>query len=121
MTMMDVLMVGRSAVATTYQTQYDRANMRPLEGEFKVLSRPSGSTPGTYALMSYPVSFVTTGCDTGKVCVLFQDVPSSTVQELAAKYGINNFSAATALTSGPIRYTAASASGFHSVTIENVP
>ncbi|MBA1280207.1 type II secretion system protein [Stutzerimonas stutzeri] len=121
MTMLDVLMVGRSAVATNYQSQFDRANMRPLEGEFRVLRRPSGSTAGQYELLSYPMSFVTAGCDTGKVCVQFQRVPSPTVQEVASKYGINNFAPASAAEAGPFRYTAADASGFHTVTIENVP
>lgn len=121
MTMMDVLMVGRTAVSPTYQTQFDRANMRPLEGEFRVVVRPTGSTPGTYELLSYPISFVTAGCGLGKVCVQFQRVPSTTVQEIAAKYGINNFVATTAVNTGPIRYLAADASGFHTVTVENVP
>ena len=121
MSMMDVLMVGRTAVAAAYQTQFDRSNMRPLEGEFRIVTRPTGSTPGSYELLSYPLSFVTAGCGVGKICVQFQRVPSSTVQELVSKYGINNFVASTALTTGPVRYTAADSSGFHNVTLENVP
>jgi len=121
MSMLDVLMVGRTAVAASYQTNYDRANMRPLEGEFKVTKRPTGSTPGTYQVLSYPVTFVTAGCGVGRVCVKYDRVPSTTTQEIAAKYGLTGFSAATAVTTGPVRYTAADASGFHSVTLENVP
>lgn len=119
--MMDVLMVGRSAVSSAYQTQFDRANMRPLETEFSITQRPSGSTPGQYQLLTYPISFVAAGCATGKVCVQFQRVPSSTVQELVSKYGIKNFVASTALTTGPVRYTAADTNSFHTVTLENVP
>lgn len=121
MSMLDVLMVGRTAVAATYQTQFDRSNMRPLEGEFRIITRPTGATPGTYELLSYPISFVTASCGTGKICVQFQRVPSATVQEVVAKYGITNFVASTALTTGPVRYTAADGSGFHTVTLENVP
>lgn len=121
MTMMDVLMIGRTAVIAGYQANYDRANMRPLEGEFKVTKRPTGSTPGTYQVLSYPVSFVTAGCATGRVCVQFQRVPSATVQELAAKFGLTGFAPATPVATGPVRYLAADASGFHTVTVENVP
>lgn len=120
MTMLDVLMVGDTAVNTTYRTQYVRANMRPLEGEFRVTRRPTGSTPGQYELLSYPISFVTAGCTAGRVCVRFDRVPTPTAQEVAGKYGIN-FTPTTALNSGPFRWTAADASGFHQITIENVP
>ncbi|MDU4254441.1 type II secretion system protein [Pseudomonas sp.] len=119
--MMDVLMVGRSAVTASYQTMYDRANMRPLESEFSIITRPSGSTPGVYNLLTYQISFVSAGCTVGRVCVQFTKVPSSTLQELAAKYGINNFVPSTALSTGPIRYTAADSDAFHTVTLENVP
>lgn len=119
LSLLDVLMVGRTAVATAYQNGYDQANMRPLESDFSVVTRPSGSTPGTYQLLTYPVSFV--ACTTGHVCTQFTKVPSSTVQELASKYGLTNFVAATAVTTGPVRYTAADSSGFHVVTLDNVP
>lgn len=119
--MLDVLMVGRDAVASSYRSSYDRANMRPLESDFSITRRPSGSTPGQYQLLTYPVTFVSAGCTTGRVCVQFQRVPSSTLQELVAKYGINNFVPTTALSTGPVRYTAADSSNFHTVTLENVP
>lgn len=118
--MMDVLLVGRDAVATTYQTQFDRVNMRPLETDFRVLKRPSGGTPGEYAILSYPVKFVSAGCATGRVCIQVDNVPSPTLGELAAKYGIT-FNASAAVTTGSLRYTAADGSGMHSVTFENVP
>lgn len=116
--MLDVLMVGEEAVATTYTTQYRQAKMRPLEGEFKVVARPSGSTPGTYELLTYPVTVV--ACATGKVCVRLANVPSDTVADLAGKYGLT-FVAATAQTTGPLRYTAVDSEGFHTVTLEQVP
>ncbi len=117
--MMDVLMVGDTAVAAAYKTQYTQINMRPLEGEFKVVTRPTGSTPGVYQLLTYPVSFVT--CTTGKVCVQMTSVPTTTLQELSSKYGYTSFAPGTAVATGPLRYTAVDANGFHTVTLENVP
>lgn len=119
--MMDVLMVGSGAVNSTYATQYGQVNMRPLETEFRVIARPSGSTPGQYSLLTYPVSFVSTGCAAGRVCVQFQRVPTSTLQALLNKAGLDPTATATALTTGPVRYTAPDSSGFHTVTLENVP
>ncbi|CRN72501.1 hypothetical protein AX279_18330 [Pseudomonas sp. J237] len=118
MTMMDVLMVGSSAVNTTYRTRFEQINMRPMEGDFRVVTRASGSTPGVYQVLDYTVSFVT--CATGKLCLQYTNVPSETVAELAKRAGINNFVASTAVSSGPLRYTAAS-NGFHTVTVEEVP
>ena len=115
--MLDVIMVGSSSVSTSYRTQYNQIAMRPLEGDYKVVTRPSGSTPGSYELLTYPVSFVT--CTAGKVCTRFQDVPTSTLTALADKFGMTY--SGTAVSSGPLQFTAADANGMHSVTIENVP
>ncbi|MCF6783438.1 type II secretion system protein [Stutzerimonas stutzeri] len=117
MTMLDVLMVGRDAVATAYQDAFDRTNMRPLEGSFRVLRRPSGSTAGQYAVLSYPITFIAS-CPSGRVCIRFDNVPTATLQELTSRNGVT-FSEG-GLTAGPFKYTAA-ANGFHQVTIESVP
>lgn len=117
-TMMDVLMVGRDSVATAYKTKFDSINMRPLEGDFKVTTRPSGGTPGVYEILNFPVSFVT--CTAGYVCVQMQSVPSETVEALTEKYGMT-FAAGTAVTTGALQYTAVSATGTHTVKMQQVP
>lgn len=119
LTMMDVIAVGKAAVQTNYQKDFEQLNMRPLEDDFRVKVRTSGSTPGQYEVLTYPTTFVT--CPVGKVCVQYQSVPSTTVAALAARYGISNFNATTALSTGPVRYTAVDSQGFHTVTLENVP
>lgn len=119
LTMMDVLMVGDTAVNASYLNAFKQLKMRPLEGDYKVITRPSGSTPGTYQLINYPVTFVP--CTTGKVCVQFQNVPSDTVAELALKSGITNFAAGTAQATGALQYTAVDSNGFHTVTLQAVP
>lgn len=116
--MLDVLMIGEDAVNTTYRDRYKQISMRPLEGDFRVVNRPTGSTPGVYQVLTYPVSFA--ACSLGKICVQYANVPSETVAELATKAGLGTFSAATAVTTGALRYTAA-VSGFHTVTVEAVP
>jgi len=118
MTMMDVLMVGEDAVASNYRVRYRRAAMRPLEGDFKVIERASGSSSGKYQVASFPVTFVT--CAPGKVCVQYDAVPTETVAALAERSGISNFSESTAVTSGAVRYSSANA-GFHTVVMERVP
>jgi prepilin-type N-terminal cleavage/methylation domain-containing protein len=118
MTMMDVLMVGSDAVNSTYKTRFEQINMRPMEGDFRVQTRASGSTPGVYQVLDYTVGFV--ACATGKICLQYANVPSETVAELAKRAGISNFAAATGVSTGPLRYTPAS-NGFHTVTVEEVP
>lgn len=119
--MMDVLMVGAPAVSPTYSSGYASAGMRPLESDFTVETRTSGTTSGSYSLLSFPVSF--TACATGHVCTLFENVPTSVLQEMVKKFGIDSFSASTALSTStsPIRYTAADAGGRHNVTLDVVP
>lgn len=118
-TMLDVLVMGVSSVNSTYQNAFSRIGVRTLEGNIRVVSRPNGQTPGSYTVNSYPISFVS--CATGYVCTRFDNVPSSTVQELAAKAGITNFAPGTAQTTGSTQYTAADSSGQHSVTLQLMP
>ncbi|HBN9635055.1 type II secretion system protein [Pseudomonas aeruginosa] len=117
--MMDVIMTGEDSVSATFLNAYRQQKMRPLESEYRVIQRASGTTPGTYQLVTYPITFV--ACTTGKVCIQYQNVPSETVGELATRSGIPNFNAATAKTTGAVRYTAADGQGYHTVTMEATP
>lgn len=116
--MMDVLVVGQSAVKSSMQTQYETLSMRSLDTDFRVDSRPTGSTPGSYRVGTYPVSFV--NCQTGKVCTQFADVPTAVVNILASTYGVT-FTPSTAVTTGNLRWTAASTDGTHSIILVNTP
>ncbi|MBF6615618.1 MAG: type II secretion system protein [Candidimonas sp.] len=118
LSMLDVLMVGSEAVEEGYKDAFARTNMRPLEGSFRVLRRPNGSTSGQYAVLSYPVRFLAS-CTGGRVCVQFDNVPTSTLRELTSRNGIA-YTEGVALANGPFQYTTAT-NGFHEVTIEGVP
>lgn len=85
-TMLDVLMVGDGAVATTYKARFQKLEMRPMESEFRVITR-GGATKGTYHLLSYPVD-VTDTCPTRKVCVTFTGVPDAVRDEIFTRYGL---------------------------------
>lgn len=115
--MMDVLMIGPTMVQAQYQDAYKGLNMRPLETDIKVKARPSGSTTGSYELLTYPIKFAAT-CDADKVCVQYDHVTTAVVKEISSKYGIQYTDAG--VTTSALSYTAPSA-GFHTVTIMNVP
>lgn len=117
--MLDVLVMGASSVNSTYRDAFNRIGVKALEGTIRVANRPSGSTAGSYTVNSYPISFAT--CTTGYVCVRFDNVPSSTVEELASKAGYTSFAPGTAVTSGSTQFTAADGSGLHTVTMQMMP
>ena len=87
-TMLDVLMIGEDAVTDTgdYKSRFRKLEMRPMESEFRVITR-GGATKGTYQLLSYPVE-VTDTCPTRKVCVTFTGVPDAVRDEIFTRYGL---------------------------------
>ena len=105
---LDVLMEGRDAVSNTYQTRFDQLSMRSLDANFTKTTSPAG-----WRLQNFPVQLLgsnTSGCLTGqagpgKVCVVYQNVPTEVVRVLADSFGTPY--ASTAVTTGPIRWTAA--------------
>jgi len=87
-TMLDVLMVGESAVNNNYKARYKKLEMRPMESEFRVLTR-GGATKGKYNLLSYEVDVkASSACPTGKVCVTFDNVPDAVRDEIFTRYGL---------------------------------
>lgn len=122
-TMLDVLMIGRDAVAPAYQARFDKLEMRPLESEFRVLNR-GGSTKGEYNLLSYKVE-VTDICPAGKVCVTFDDVPDAVRDEILVRYGLDtttaNINVVTASQSLPVAYTANAAAGTNVMKFALIP
>lgn len=84
-TMLDVLILGDEAVHADYESRYKAVAMRPLETEFRVSARTAGAD--NYKLLSYPVA-VSDTCPTGKVCVIFDNVPRPVLDELLVRYGL---------------------------------
>lgn len=136
--MMDVLMNGPTAVnntgngAANLRTQFTNLNMRPLNGDFRIITAPTG-TPlagGVYSVLTFPVSFI--DCQTnnpGKVCIQYADVPTATLKELLNKYGLDyatttlldTTAAGAATNTNTVSFTAADANALHTVTIREVP
>lgn len=85
-TMLDVLMVGEGAVHGDYKARFQKLEMRPMESEFRVITR-GGATKGVYNLLSYPVD-VTDTCPARKVCVTFTGVPDAVRDEIFTRYGL---------------------------------
>lgn len=114
--MLDVLIVGKTAVKTDYHARFDAISMRPLESEFRVIKRASGTTKGEYQLLSYPVTLDTdANCPTRKVCVVFDNVPDEVLEELLVRYGLDKTANAAELAkidskqSLPVGYVASTA------------
>lgn len=102
-TMLDVLMIGNGAVNTTYKARFEKLQMRPMESEFRVITRGSSTVKGTYNLLSYPVDVKAEAqCPTGKVCVVFDKVPDAVRDEIFTRYGLQ----AVATTSPVVAATA---------------
>lgn len=110
--MLDVLVKGRSAVSSTYQTAYDGLGMRPLEDKIV----PDGSG---YRLDIFDIAMVQTGCPSNRICVSYSPVPADVLQSLCEKFGVTYTT--TANNSGTsVRWTAASG-GTHTVTMVVTP
>lgn len=120
LTMMDVIIIGEDAVNASYIAKYRGLNARPLDTDITVVSRPSGSTPGSYAVVNFPVSFQASCASVGKICLQYDLVPSDTLQQLAQDFGIQ-FDATQAISTGPLRYTAADGDGKHVVKMISTP
>ncbi len=110
--LMDVLVKGDSVVSTTYRTQFNQLNMRPLEG--KIVANGA-----TYKLGNYTVGFTTASCPSGRVCVTYTPVEDEVVQSLAQKLGETY--ATTANTTGTsLRWTAIAGKS-HTITMVMAP
>lgn len=120
LTMMDVIVVGEDAVNSAYLSKYKSLNARPLDTDVTVITRPSGSSPGSYAVVNFPVSFQASCATVGKICLQFDVVPSDTLQQLAQDFGIE-FDSSQAITTGNLRYTAADGNGKHVVKMITTP
>ena len=120
-TMLDVLILGDEAVHADYESRYKAVAMRPLETEFRVSAR----TPGTdnYKLLSYPVA-VSDTCPTGKVCVIFDNVPRPVLDELLVRYGLEFGDAEVAKTGGnqkyPVGYELTKTKGYEAADVYKV-
>lgn len=143
-TMLDVLVVGSSAVSTdkigggtnaqTYKDKFESLGMRPLESEIRVLTRPAAGAAGTYSVMNYPVKFVDETGDEGidqcpdrKVCVQFTQITTPVLEEILGRFGMSytdEKGVVTAENKGkdlPVAYEKASADLTHDVLIKLVP
>jgi len=118
-TMLDVLVNGDSPsglVAATYTTDFADTPVRPLARAVKTLTAPTVGSAGSYAVADYTVT-IADGTVGRTVQVSYASVPSAVVKKLYTEKVSGTFDPDTAVTSGPVQYTAA-ASGLHSVTLE---
>lgn len=131
-TMLDVLMVGDDAVndTGTYKSRFQKLEMRPMESEFRVITR-GGATKGVYHLLSYPVD-VTASCPTRKVCVTFTGVPDAVRDEIFTRYGLQAVTdGSTTATAGvttvgagqtlPVAFTASGSTGTNLIQFALIP
>ena len=129
-TMLDVLMVGDDAVVTAYKPRFQKLEMRPMESEFRVITR-GGATKGTYHLLSYPVD-VTASCPARKVCVTFTGVPDAVRDEIFTRYGLQAVTeGSTTATAGvttvgagqtlPVAFTASGSTGTNLIQFALIP
>lgn len=113
---LDVLFGGEDFVHADLKTAYRNEPKALLAKTLTQLTTASAGTAGTYAISSYPVSIQT--CTTTENIYRVAKVPSSLLQALLHKGYTNlagSFAAATAVTTGPLRYTAVDANGEHTV------
>lgn len=129
-TMLDVLMIGEGAVAEDYRPRFQKLEMRPMESEFRVITR-GGATKGVYNLLSYPVD-VTASCPTRKVCVTFTGVPDAVRDEIFTRYGLQAVTdGSTTATAGvttvgagqtlPVAFTASGSTGTNLIQFALIP
>lgn len=129
-TMLDVLMIGEGAVAEDYRPRFQKLEMRPMESEFRVITR-GGATKGVYNLLSYPVD-VTASCPTRKVCVTFTGVPDAVRDEIFTRYGLQAVTdGTTTATAGvttvgagqtlPVAFTASGSTGTNLIQFALIP
>ena len=138
-TMLDVLVVGSSAVSTNmigngqnaqrYKEKFESLGMRPLESEIRVLNRPAAAgAAGTYSVMNYPVKFVDDTGDTGvekcpdrKVCVQFTQITTPVLEELLSRFGMSYKTAGDEGENMPVAYGVAGDDLTHTVLVKLVP
>lgn len=138
-TMLDVLVVGSSAVSTkniggvassqTYKEKFETLSMRPLESEIRVLKRPGDGEKGDYSVMNYPVKFVDDAtktdvehCPDRKVCVQFTQITKPVLEEILGRFGMSYKESPTEDKDSPVAYKAAAAQDLtYTVTIKLVP
>jgi prepilin-type N-terminal cleavage/methylation domain-containing protein len=115
-TTLDVLFGGEDFVHADLKTAYRNEPKALLAKTLTQLTTASSGTAGTYAISSYPVTIQT--CTTTDNIYRVAKVPSSLLQAVLHKGYTNlagSFSAATAVSTGPLRYTVADANGEHNV------
>ena len=115
--LLDVLIVGDTVsgvVSSSYSSKFASSGLAPLTSAFTVTTAPSAGSAGVYRVQDYVVSLV--NISSREVGAQFTNVPTDTLQALHANRGTGTFDASTAVTSGRLRYTAAS-SGTHTVTL----
>ena len=115
--MMPVLMEGRSAVLAAYQPRFDQIQMRPLGSDYK---RTGTAAPYTYNLLNYPVTFVSSGCPVGSVCVQYSNVPEEVAAVVYTKMtGKVLGSTAQTLDNGLV--VSAATNGLRTLTLHEIP
>lgn len=117
-TYLDVLYNGSSMVLAAKRNAYDRkphANYNKLFAE--ITAAVSGSSAGVYAIKTMPFAIGT--CTSSENIYTVQNVNTDVLEGLLEEEYPTlaaAFAPATAVTTGPVRYTAASSNDDHTVT-----
>jgi len=114
--MLDVLYGGEAYVATAMVSAYNNEPKSNLSKVLTQLTGASSGTAGTYAVGKYPITIQT--CTATENIYRLTQIPTATLEAVLFKDYKNlstNFAPATAVTTGPIRYSAADSNGEHQV------
>lgn len=119
-TVLDILVNGDNPtglVASGYATAYKRSGIKPMIGTITVVTAPTVGVAGAYEISDHTLTY-SVAAD-GTASVSFDDVVTGEIETLFEKYSAGTFDGTVANTSGPIQWTAPSAAGTHTLTIES--
>lgn len=114
--MLDVLYGGDSFVSADMKVAFQNEPKALLAKGLTLLSTATAGTAGTYAVGKYPVTIEP--CTTSENIYMLSKVPTGVLISILFndyKNLSDNFNASSALTSGPIQYTAADSNAEHQV------
>lgn len=113
---LDVIHSGEDYVASAMKVAYQNEPKANLSKGLNQVTLPSAGTAGTYAIGKYPLTVQT--CTTTENIYRIENVPTDVLKALLYsdyKDLANGFVATSAVTTGPLRYTAADANSEHQV------
>ena len=113
---LDVIYNGGAFVQSSYRTSYERGPHANYTKMFNEMTAATAGSAGTYQVESMPFSIQT--CTADENVYRLENVNTEVLESLlesAYPAQASAFSASTAVTTGPIRYTAADSNELHQV------